>query len=193
MSTTALEYLRELVEKLSREATIEQCALIEQRTQFRKAITDELGLSDATQDDILKAIRELRANGAEDARQLAEALKERDVARAARDEALAWLGVITAARDEARVERSKAWRERDEVRAERDVAMATLKAMTAEHNELQAEREGRDAECHGIEASERFALKADIRRAVDERDQAQEDYERLTRMRARSTRDRYDF
>ena len=76
---------------------------------------------------------------------------------------------------------------------ERDEALARLEAMTAERDELQTEREGRDAECHGIEASERFALKADIRRAVDERDQAQEDYERLTRMRARSTRDRYDF
>jgi len=60
-TTTALEYLRDMVEKLSREATIEQCALIEQRTQFRKAITDELGLSDATRADILNAIRELRA------------------------------------------------------------------------------------------------------------------------------------
>ena len=77
--------------------------------------------------------------------------------------------------------------------AERDDARAELDAMTVERDELQAERDERDAECHGIEASERYALKADIRRAVDERDWAQEDYERLTRMRARSTRDRYDF
>jgi len=80
-----------------------------------------------------------------------------------------------------------------QVVGERDEALVRLEAMTAERDELQTEREGRDAECHGIEASERYALKADIRRAVDERDQAQEDCERLTRMRARSTRDRYDF
>jgi len=74
MSPTALGHLEDLVEYLKREATVER------RTLLRKAITDELGLSDATQDDILKAIRELRANGAEDARQLTEARAERDVA-----------------------------------------------------------------------------------------------------------------
>ena len=67
MSPTALGHLEDLVEYLKREATVER------RTLLRKAITDELGLSDATQDDILHAIRELRANGAEDARQLKEA------------------------------------------------------------------------------------------------------------------------
>ena len=75
MSTTALEDLRGLVEKLSREATVEQHALIEQRTQFRKTITDELGLPDATRADILNAIRELRSSNAEAATQLQELRK----------------------------------------------------------------------------------------------------------------------
>jgi len=56
-----LGHLEDLVEKLRGEATVEQHALIEQRTQFRKTITDELGLPDATRADILNAIRELRA------------------------------------------------------------------------------------------------------------------------------------
>jgi len=69
MSTTTLGHLEDLVEYLKREATVEQ------RTQFRKAITDELGLPDATQDDILKSIRELRSSNTEAATQLQELRK----------------------------------------------------------------------------------------------------------------------
>jgi len=148
MSTTTLEQLGDLIEHLKREATVER------RTQLRKAITDELGLPDATQDDILKAIRALRANGAEGARQLKEARAERDVALKSLGEVLDACSFsseeLTAKRNEAQAELLEAQVERDEARTECATARAERSRaweIRAECDEALAERDAARVEC----------------------------------------------
>jgi len=87
-------------------------------------------------------------------------------------------------------ERDEALKALDEAREARVFSENEMQDAIIERDEAQQEAR---AECHGIGESERYTLKASIRRAVDERDQAQEDFARLTRMRARSAMDRYDF
>jgi len=74
--------LQELVEKLRGEAITEQEAWRGKRDRFRKEVVDALGLIDPDDAMILLWIAGIRADGAEDDRQLTLARAERDLAQA---------------------------------------------------------------------------------------------------------------
>jgi len=118
---------------------------------FRAACTHALELDVRDDDDILKAIRELRANGAEDARRLKEAQAERDVALKSLGEVLDACSFspeeLTAKRNEAQVELLEAQAELLEARAECDQAREDRNLAQDRYLEREEERDVARAEC----------------------------------------------